>query len=625
MTEIIPIAVPGQLLGTADEYLPGPGTHIENEKLYASILGPIITNAPPKPTGPQKRLTKITAAPPSALPTISIQRNISAGGAKDEDGRTKVDILPEVNSTVLCRVTRITPRQASVAILVVGETVLDGEWQGLIRVQDVRATEKDKVKIFESFRPGDIVRAIVISLGDQSNYYLSTASNSLGVIMATSEAGNTMYPHSGGVGIIRKIPDFHGKGVQNLAHLSSFLSTIRIRGLSFQSGFNIFKFPVPNIYEVLRNKFEIEAWNLNTRSFGNKIIEMTELVIYPEPNTQQTYASHWHRTEDGFVLPADTNRTAYPDTVPQNILEIANCKSGQDTQNSKEITTRSGWNSRRRETWPYPSNGSETQSNASKSFHRFPQLPIELRLMIWKFSFPRSRLIEVYYEEDTNSCTTTCPAPTALKICKESRQEALRHYKLMFRTSIMPPRIYFDPSVDEFYLGIGNFSAGSESVTSLFNSLDPNDLSQIRYLAIDDDLADFHTRNDNDTPWYSFLCKIFNVPAQGGRPFIWNLYTVTLVISSSSTLFGLPTLSDSAFTSFQTDILLTEVYKIPGEIHACDSFLHRVNAMPSTPGDSRLLGQPNVYRNSSTPPTNPHILHPSSPTPANLETPGSNT
>jgi exosome complex component CSL4 len=141
----------------------------------------------------------------------------------------KSEILPEVNSIVLCKVTRITPKQATVAILVVGETVLDGEWQGLIRSQDVRATEKDRVKIFESFRPGDVVRAMVvsfpplfysdrvyhkpgdsrsyriseangycaqISLGDQSNYYLSTASNNLGVIMATSEAGNAMYPVS---------------------------------------------------------------------------------------------------------------------------------------------------------------------------------------------------------------------------------------------------------------------------------------------------------------------------------------------------------------------------------------------------------------------------------------------
>ena len=37
---------------------------------------------------------------------------------------------------------------------------------------------------------------VQISLGDQSNYYLSTARNELGVIMAKSEAGNTMVPVS---------------------------------------------------------------------------------------------------------------------------------------------------------------------------------------------------------------------------------------------------------------------------------------------------------------------------------------------------------------------------------------------------------------------------------------------
>lgn len=162
MAQATSIAVPGQLLGPLSEYQPGPGTHVHNSNLFASILGPVRKLNPPKPAGPQKRLTKITPAAPVALPTLSIERNISAstqhGGSKG-----KAEILPEVTSTVLCRVTRITPRQAQVAILVVGETVLDGEWQGLIRVQDVRATEKDKVKIFESFRPGDIVRAVVVS------------------------------------------------------------------------------------------------------------------------------------------------------------------------------------------------------------------------------------------------------------------------------------------------------------------------------------------------------------------------------------------------------------------------------------------------------------------------------
>lgn len=35
-----------------------------------------------------------------------------------------------------------------------------------------------------------------ISLGDQSNYYITTAKNELGVIMARSEAGNVMVPVS---------------------------------------------------------------------------------------------------------------------------------------------------------------------------------------------------------------------------------------------------------------------------------------------------------------------------------------------------------------------------------------------------------------------------------------------
>ncbi|CAL3966645.1 hypothetical protein PZA11_003229 [Diplocarpon coronariae] len=192
MAQTASIAVPGQILGPTSEYLPGSGVHVYNAQLYASILGSVSKSTPPKPTGPQKRLTKITPAAPLALPTLSIERSVSVTDGE----KGKKEILPEVNSTVLCRVTRIAPRQATVAILVVGETVLDGDWQGIIRVQDVRATEKDKVKIFESFRPGDIVRANVISLGDQSNYYLSTATNNLGVIMATSEAGNAMYPVS---------------------------------------------------------------------------------------------------------------------------------------------------------------------------------------------------------------------------------------------------------------------------------------------------------------------------------------------------------------------------------------------------------------------------------------------
>ncbi|KAJ4417413.1 exosome 3'-_5 exonuclease subunit ski4 (Csl4) [Gnomoniopsis sp. IMI 355080] len=192
------IALPGQLLGPSSAYRPGPGVHLHDSQLYSSLLGAVAISQPASSSssnskGPVKRMTKITAHLPSSsagaaaaaleLPTISVSRHAR-------------EVLPQVGNVVLCRVTRITPRQAVVAILVCGETVLEAEWQGVIRVQDVRATEKDRCKVYESFRPGDIVRASVISLGDQSNYYLSTASNEYGVIMAVSEAGNVMYPVS---------------------------------------------------------------------------------------------------------------------------------------------------------------------------------------------------------------------------------------------------------------------------------------------------------------------------------------------------------------------------------------------------------------------------------------------
>lgn len=161
------IAVPGQLLGPVSQYQPGPGTHLHAGAIYASIAGPLHVQASAKPAGPAKRLTKITAAEPAPLPTVSVVRDGGAPALDTKPGpvhAAKKEVMPEVGSTVLCKVTRVTPRQASAAILVVGETVLDGEWQGVIRVQDVRATEKDRVRVFESFRPGDVVRATVVCL-----------------------------------------------------------------------------------------------------------------------------------------------------------------------------------------------------------------------------------------------------------------------------------------------------------------------------------------------------------------------------------------------------------------------------------------------------------------------------
>jgi exosome complex component CSL4 len=78
----------------------------------------------------------------------------------------------------------------------VGGTPVSAAFTGMIRSRDVRAFEKDKVEMYKSFRPGDVVRAEVLSLGDSRNYLLTTAKNELGVVYAQSIAGAAMVPIS---------------------------------------------------------------------------------------------------------------------------------------------------------------------------------------------------------------------------------------------------------------------------------------------------------------------------------------------------------------------------------------------------------------------------------------------
>ncbi|KAL8695717.1 MAG: hypothetical protein Q9224_003211 [Gallowayella concinna] len=205
MATLPALALPGQLLGPSSTYNPGPGTHLHASNIYASLSGhPTTTSLPPQaPTNSSKQ--------PQSKPTVSIARLPSTSATADlgpvSERISNTNALPRVGDVVLGRVTRCMTRQVNVAISIVmngrngdhGEKrgmVCANEIQGVVRREDVRATEKEKVVVGEGFRVGDLVRAVVISLGDQSNYYLTTAKNELGVIMAKSEYGNVMYPIS---------------------------------------------------------------------------------------------------------------------------------------------------------------------------------------------------------------------------------------------------------------------------------------------------------------------------------------------------------------------------------------------------------------------------------------------
>jgi Exosome component EXOSC1/CSL4 len=71
---------------------------------------------------------------------------------------------PSSDSIVLGSITRLSPSQAMLSITVVDGVPLPPgeEFTGVIRVQDVRATDRDRVKIGDCFRGGDVVRGLVV-------------------------------------------------------------------------------------------------------------------------------------------------------------------------------------------------------------------------------------------------------------------------------------------------------------------------------------------------------------------------------------------------------------------------------------------------------------------------------
>lgn len=163
---------------------------------------------------------------------VTVEVSVMQKGDNDKTGNVNDDFannLPKEGDIVLTRVTRISLQRAHVEILAVenqpvpidsgigsnglgivaaqggsgaatfsiaqASSDLGETFRGLIRSQDVRATERDTVKIIECFKPGDIVRAQVLSLGDGTNYYLTTARNDLGVVFAraVNGTGGLMY------------------------------------------------------------------------------------------------------------------------------------------------------------------------------------------------------------------------------------------------------------------------------------------------------------------------------------------------------------------------------------------------------------------------------------------------
>ena len=161
---------PGMLLGAAESCEAGEGAYVLEGGIYASVIG-------------RKRSR---AAAEGSKTTIGVEQRSGGHSAQ-----------PQIGDMVSAKVTKVNPRMAACLIVCVNGRALEQNFPGVIRAQDVRATETDTVEIYNSFMPGDIVRAQVLSLGDRDSYYLTTAKNELGVISATcASSGGKMVPIS---------------------------------------------------------------------------------------------------------------------------------------------------------------------------------------------------------------------------------------------------------------------------------------------------------------------------------------------------------------------------------------------------------------------------------------------
>ena len=207
------LVVPGTVLGPVDALESGVGTYVEGGLVFASLVGRVHLAA-----GANGRRAASVA-----------------------HFRRRPAPIPAVGQVVIGRVTRITAGIVNVDIHGVGGSVLPTPATGIIRVEDVFPSEVSQpyywvgacvaargslarpppclfghsskpselvflpapvgsflqpfqvdhtaVSMPNCFRPGDVVKARIMSMGDARQYFLSTAEAELGVAWARCGAG----------------------------------------------------------------------------------------------------------------------------------------------------------------------------------------------------------------------------------------------------------------------------------------------------------------------------------------------------------------------------------------------------------------------------------------------------
>lgn len=167
MSKKLLICLPGQRLSLCDSvHVAGQGTYERQGYIYSKLAG------------------TVEVVSKEGLQVVSVQ---STG---------EETLVPAQGDIVTAQVTLVNQQMCRCSIRCIGDTVLSTSFRGVLKKEDIRATEKDRVEVYKSFRPGDIILARVLPITEARTYHLSTAENELGVVIAHSESGYLMVPVS---------------------------------------------------------------------------------------------------------------------------------------------------------------------------------------------------------------------------------------------------------------------------------------------------------------------------------------------------------------------------------------------------------------------------------------------
>ena len=176
--------VPGDQLGVIEEFMPGEGTYTEDGVIHSKVTGHTLLDTLNRKV--------------SVYPLI---RGVN---------------VPKVGSIVAGQVSDVQSKSATLRITQIGQKLLSGNFTGILHISDVSPGYVEIM--YDVCKPGDIMRAKVISTTNRS-HHLSTSEKNLGVIYSfCSHCGHVLT--LGGRGLLcpkcgkfekRKIASDYGK------------------------------------------------------------------------------------------------------------------------------------------------------------------------------------------------------------------------------------------------------------------------------------------------------------------------------------------------------------------------------------------------------------------------------